>query len=118
MTETDQGENGMAQDQDGNGGDTKQGLGQYAGLVGVVLIIAGAVASLAMALNKVRKLALWLIPVALYVAGVVLVAKPLEERKARIEATQEEIISLLDELDPVAKAQVAKHVAEAEFAKS
>ncbi len=118
MTKTDQVEDGMAQDQDDNGGDSKQGLGRYMGLIGGLLIIAGAVVSLAMALNKVRKLALWLIPVILYVAGVFLVAEPLAKRKAKIAATQEEIIALLDQLDPVAKVQVAKYVAESEFAKS
>ncbi len=83
-----------------------------------MLIIGGAVVSLAMALKKVRKLASWFIPVALYIAGILLVAESLEERHARIEATEEEIISLLDQLDPVAKAQVAAYVAQAEFGKS
>ena len=101
-----------------NGGVSEEWVSHYALPISGLLIIGGAVVSLLMALKKVKETAWWLIPVALFGAGIVLAAKPLEERKTRIEATQEEIISLLDQLDPVAKAQVAKHVAEAEFAKT
>jgi len=104
--------------QSDNGGDSKEWVNQYALPISGLLIIGGAVVSLLMALKKVKEAALWFIPVALFGAGIALAAKPLEERKTRIEATQEEIISLLDQLDPVAKAQVAEYVAEAEFAKS
>lgn len=114
MSEDYQGNSGTAKEQ---GTDLKQQLGQHAGLIGGVLIIAGAAVSLTMAIKKVQKLALWLIPTALYVAGVILVAKPLQKRKERIHETEEEIVTMLGQLDPVAKAQVVSRVAKAELAK-
>ena len=118
MTDVNQENPETKMDQSDSGGDSQQWLSQHEGLIGGLLIIGGAVVSLVMALKKVQKLAFWFIPVALYIGGIALVAEPLAQRHKKIEATQEEIISLLDQLDPVAKAQVAKHVAEAEFAKS
>jgi hypothetical protein len=76
MTGMDQVEHGLAGYQGYDGGDPIQGLGQHTGFIGGLLISAGAVISLAMAVTKVRRLNLWLIPTALYVAGVILVAMP------------------------------------------
>ena len=57
------------------GWDSIRGLGQHTGLVGGLLISAGIVISLVMALTKVRRLGLWMIPTVLYVLGVSLVAR-------------------------------------------
>lgn len=117
MTEEIQNDPGTEKDQGDNGGDVENGLKKYAGIIGGLLIIAGAVMSLVLALKKVQKLVSWFVPTALYIVGTFLVAQAGQERKAKIEATQEEIVSMLDELDPVAKAQVAAYVAEAELGK-
>ncbi len=63
-------------DQVNYGWDSIEGLGRHTGLVGGLLIVAGAVISLAMAVTKVRRLNLWMIATVLYVAGVFLVAMP------------------------------------------
>ncbi|MFC2046052.1 hypothetical protein ACFLTC_00835 [Chloroflexota bacterium] len=86
-----------------NGGDTEQRAIWYALLVSGLLITGGAVLSLVMAYKKVTETALWLIPVVMYWAGGVLAIKPLAEGKARIRRRQEEIVTRLDQLDPVAK---------------
>jgi hypothetical protein len=117
MTEEIQNDPGTEKDQGDNGGDVENGLKKYAGIIGGLLIIAGAVMSLVLALKKVQKLVSWFVPTALYIVGTFLVAQAGQERKAKIEATQEEIVSMMDELDPVAKAQVAAYVAEAELGK-
>jgi hypothetical protein len=117
MTETNQEEYGMAMNQNDNGGGVEQWLSQHVFFIPGLLIMGSAVVSLVMALNKVRKIALWLIPVALCGAGILLAVKPLQERQTKIEGTQEQIISLLDQLDPVAKAQVAEYVAKTELGK-
>jgi hypothetical protein len=117
MTEEIQNDPGTEKDQGDDGGDAKNGVRKYAGIIGGLLVVAGAVVSLVLSLKKVQKLAAWFVPTALYIAGTVLVAQSGQERKAKIEATQEEIVSMLDELDPVAKAQVAAYVAEAELGK-
>jgi hypothetical protein len=117
MTEEIQNDPGTEKDQGDNGGDVENGLKKYAGIIGGLLIIAGAVMSLVLALKKVQKLVAWFVPTALYIVGTFFVAQAGQERKAKIEATQEEIVSMMDELDPVAKAQVAAYVAEAELVK-
>jgi uncharacterized protein (DUF983 family) len=105
----------MVKDQSNSGGDLEQGAGQYTLPVAGLLIIGAAVMTVVMATKKVTELALWSIPVVMYWAGVALAIKPLEERKARIQRTQEKIVTKLEQLDPVAKAQVARQVAEAEL---
>jgi hypothetical protein len=117
MTEEIQNDPGTEKDQGDNGGDVENGVKKYAGIIGGLLIVAGAVMSLVLALKKVQKLVSWFVPTALYIVGTFLVAQAGQERKEKIEATQEEIVSMLDELDPVAKAQVAAYVAEAELGK-
>jgi flagellar biosynthesis protein FliQ len=117
MTEEIQNDPGTEKDQGDNGGDVENGVRKYAGIIGGLMIVAGAVMSLVLALKKIQKLALWFVPTALYIVGTFLVAQAGQERKEKIEATQEEIVSMLDELDPVAKAQVAAYVAEAELGK-
>jgi predicted Kef-type K+ transport protein len=117
MIEQNQTEKQPAQDQDDNGEAVEQGLSKYAGVIGGLLLIAGVVTSLTMALKKIYKLSLWLIPTALYIAAAVFLVKSLGERRAKIESTQEQIVSLMDDLDPVAKLQVADYVAQKELGK-
>jgi hypothetical protein len=57
-----------------------QGLGLHTGLIGGLLIAAGAVISVAMGVTRVSRLNLWLIATALYVTGALLVAMPHEKR--------------------------------------
>ncbi len=49
------------------------------------------------------------------VVGIVIVVKALMGRQAKIEDIREEIISLLEELDPIARVQVAEYVIEKEL---
>jgi hypothetical protein len=70
-----------------------------------------------MALKKIYKLSLWLIPTALYIAAAVFLVKYLGKRRTKIESTQDQIVSLMDDLDPVAKLQVADYVAQKELGK-
>ena len=54
---------------------------------------------------------------ALAAVGILIVARGLKSRQARIEETQERIAALLDELDPLARVQVADYVIDRERAK-
>lgn len=118
MTEELRGNPETVKDQSDSGGDIEQQASPYALPVSGLLIIGGVVLSLLMASKKVKTTGLYLIPVVMYWAGVALARKPLEEGKARIQRTQEEIVTMLDQLDAEARSQVAKHVAEAEMGQS
>lgn len=48
------------------------------------------------------------------VVGILFIARGLRSRQARIEETREQIAALLDELDPLARVQVADYVIERE----
>jgi hypothetical protein len=74
--------------------------------------------ALVLTLKKVRDMAWWTLSAVLFGAGIALALSPLRERRAKIEMTQQEIVALLDQLDPVAKAQVAEYVVQEELAKS
>jgi uncharacterized membrane protein YebE (DUF533 family) len=102
-------------DKSGSGGPSS---GQEAMFVAGLLIAGGALSALVLAQTKVRDVAWWALPVGLFGAGIALAVKPVQERRAKIEMTQQEIVALLDQLDPVAKAQVAEYVVQAELAKS
>ena len=80
MTEMNQGRNEAIKDLADQARVAIESLTNHAGLVGALFIATGAVASLALALNKFGKLTLWLIPVVLYFAGALLLAKPLKDR--------------------------------------
>lgn len=54
----------------------------------------------------------WFISVGMVAAGVDLILK---ERQKRIKQTGDEIMSQLDELDPVARAEVVKYLADQEM---
>jgi hypothetical protein len=100
-----------------NGGSSGPLSGKEAVVIGGALFAGGAVSALVLTLKKERNLLWWLLPIGLFGAGVVLSFQPLQERHEKIAATQEQIVSMLDELDPIAKAQVAEYVLEAELAK-
>ena len=55
-----------------------------------------------------------LLIIAVAAVGIVVVARGLKSRQARIEEAQEQIAALLDELDPLARVQVADYVIERE----
>jgi hypothetical protein len=65
-------------------------------------------------MKKSRNILSWIIAVGMVAAGFDLVLK---DRQQRIQRTGDQIIAQLDELDPVAKAQVVKYVAEQEMDK-
>lgn len=58
-----------------------------------------------------------LLTAALAALGIAVLIKSLMGRQSRIEATQNKIVELLDQLDPLARMQVAQHVVEAELVK-
>jgi flagellar basal body-associated protein FliL len=60
------------------------------------------------------RLILALFIIAAAVVGILFIARTLKSRQARIEETQEEIAAMLDELDPLARVQVADYVIERE----
>ena len=58
-----------------------------------------------------------LLTAALVALGIGVLIKFLLSRQSRIEATQNKIVELLGQLDPIARMQVAQHVVEAELDK-
>lgn len=76
-----------------------------------LLVGGGTVGSLYLIVKKNRNIFSWLIPVGMMAAGIDLFLK---DRQERIEQTGDQIMSQLDELDPVARAQVVKYLAEQE----
>lgn len=86
----------------------KPGLQEIAGL----LVAGGVVWGLVLVIRGKRGLKDWLVPLGLAGAGVAIFAK---ERKTRIGEAEQKVMAELDGLDPVAKAQVLKTVAEQEL---
>jgi hypothetical protein len=83
-------------------------LMQFSGL----LVGGGAVGSLYLLITKNRSISSWIIPLGMIVVGVELLMK---ERTKQIQMTGDQIIAQLDELDPIARARVAKYVADQEL---
>ena len=83
-------------------------LMQFSGL----LVGGGALGSLYLLITKNRSISSWIIPLGMIVVGVELLMK---ERTEQIQMTGDQIIAQLDELDPIARARVAKYVANQEF---
>ncbi len=81
-------------------GDPAQDLGK--GLLG-----AGLAGSLATLLRRRRRVSDWAAPLALSGAGVAIL---LERRQSRIDEAEDAIVSELERLDPIARAQVLKAV--------
>jgi hypothetical protein len=86
----------------------KPGLQEIAGL----LVAGGMVWGLVLVIKGEKKFIDWLLPLGLAGAGVAIIAT---ERKARISEAEQRVMAELDGLDPVAKAQVLKGVAEQEL---
>jgi hypothetical protein len=82
--------------------------------MGWLLAGGGILGSLYLLMKKSRNILSWIIAVGMVAAGFDLVLK---DRQQRIQRTGDQIIAQLDELDPVAKAQVVKYVAEQEMDK-
>jgi hypothetical protein len=118
MTEEQRGNLETEKPQSDSVGEIEQQVGRYALPVSGLLITGGAVLSLVMASRKVTTIALWSIPVVMYWAGLALAIKPLQEHKAKIQRTREEIVTKLEQFDPVAKSQVTKPLTEAELGQS
>ena len=74
-----------------------------------LLVAGGVVGALVMTIRGQRSLTDWLIPVGLAGAGVAILLK---RRETRIGEAQQNIMAELEGLDPVARAQVLKAVAE------
>ena len=74
-----------------------------------LLVAAGVVWALVLTIRGQHGLKDWLAPVGLAGGGVAILVK---QRRARIGEAEQSIMAELDGLDPVAKAQVLKAVAE------
>ena len=87
-----------------SGGTIKRpGIG-YVLPVSMFLVVGGAVLLLAMILKRVKERLLWLIPLVMWFAGIGVAMRPWEKFLAGMQRTEEEIVTTLDELDPVADA--------------
>ena len=77
-----------------------------------LLVGGGVVGALVMLIRGHRRFIDWVIPAGLIGAGL---AVFLEKRQKHIDKVEQNILADLDSLDPVAKAQVLKAVAEKEL---
>ena len=80
--------------------------------MGWLLVGGGILGSLYLLIKKSRNIFSWVLTVGMVVAGFDLVLK---DRRERIQQTGDKIIAQLDELDPIARAEVVKYVAEQEI---
>ena len=76
-----------------------------------LLVGGGTLGSLYLIVKKNRYIFSWIVPVGMMAAGIDLLLK---DRQERIEQTGDQIMSQLDELDPIARAEVVKYLAEKE----
>lgn len=76
-----------------------------------LLVGGGILGALYLLIKKNRNIFSWIVPVGMMAAGIDLL---MEDRQERIEQTGNQIMSQLDDLDPVARAQVVKYLAEQE----
>jgi hypothetical protein len=83
---------------------------QLAGL----LIGGGVLSAIYLLIKKNRRLISWIVPVGLIVGGLDML---LNEQRARVQLTGDQIIAQLDELDPITKAEVIKYVADQEISR-
>jgi hypothetical protein len=77
-----------------------------------LLVGGGIIGSLYLLVTKNRSLFSWLVPLGMTAVGVDLFMK---ERTKQIQLTGDQIIAQLAELDPIARARVAKYVADQEL---
>jgi hypothetical protein len=93
-----------------NGEETVVGLTKPETMeTGWLLVGGGILGSVYLLIKKSRNFFAWIMAVVMLVGGVGLV---LNDRQQRIEQTGDQIIAQLDELDPIARAEVVKYVAE------
>lgn len=118
MTELNQADQELAMEQGQDSGGVSKWAGQDNGLVAGLLIAGGVLSALLLVLKKVRNIALWAGAVGMIGAGVALSLKGLQERERKIQETEQQILGMFGQLDPLARVQVAKHVAEVEFGKA
>ena len=78
------------------------------------LLVGGTLWSLYLIVKKNRNIFSWLVPVGMMAEGIDLL---LNDRQERIKQTGDQIMSQLDELDPIARAEVVKYLAEQEMDK-
>lgn len=79
-----------------------------------LMIGAGGLWSFYLLIRRVRNFLAWLIPLGLLIAGANIL---LDDRQKRITRTSEEIRAQLEDLDPIARAQVVKYLADQEMKK-
>ncbi len=77
-----------------------------------LLVGGGALGSIYLLVKKNHSIFSWILPLGMLVVGLELLLK---ERTKQIQLTGDQIIAQLDELDPIARARVAKYVADQEF---
>ena len=87
-----------------NGGESKRPGIWYVLPVSGLLFVGGVVVSLVMAHKKVKEKILWSIPLIMWFAGVGIAMRPWEKFLTGMQKTEEEIVTTLDELDPMADA--------------
>jgi hypothetical protein len=77
-----------------------------------ILVGGSVLTSLYLLIKKSRNFFSWLIPIGLLAAGTSLY---FSERQKQIKQTGDQIMAQLDELDPIAKAEVVKYLADQEM---
>ena len=77
-----------------------------------ILVGGGILGSLYLLVRRSRNILSWIVPISLMAAGISLYLK---DRQERVERTGDQIIAQLDELDPLARAEVIKYVADHEI---
>ena len=85
-----------------------------AGELATILVGGGVLGTLYLLVKRNQNVFSWLIPLGMIAAGVDLYLK---DRQERIKQTGDLIASQLDELDPIARAEVVKYLAEQEMDK-
>ena len=94
--------------------DTKQLVSQDTMQMAGLLVFGGFLGSLFLLIKRNWNIFSWFISVGMVAAGIDLYMK---ERQKRIEQTGDQIMAELDELDPVARAEVIKYLADQEIEK-
>jgi hypothetical protein len=98
----------MMENMENNGEkDTKQPISPDKMQMAWLLAGSGALGSLYLLLKKERNIFSWIIPVGMMAVGIDILLKNREER---IKRTGDQIIAELDELDPIARAEVVKYI--------
>ena len=78
------------------------------------ILVGGTFGLLYLIVKKKRNIFSWIIPLGMIAEGIDLLLKA---RQERIKQTGDQIMSQLDELDPITRAEVVKYLAEQEMDK-